>query len=741
MKGDQKENTQNALDVQSVETSDLDALASKIESYYKQDSTVKTQLSWHWERNHLFLDGRHWIVFDGERETGGLWKRLSVSKANEFLPRPVTNYIFDVYQTLKSYVIKNKPRSTVRPNTSSHRDKMAAKIAELCIESNYERLKEHYNYEYAASVMVTYGTVFKKDYWDTSSAAGMVKVPKMREEPQVDPMSGQVIGMHEVPELDPISGEPVFDLIPLGDVNTDVVEPYRIAIDPSVNDLHKIRWIMEYSIQPLSWIRETYSKEGDGYTGLAAEIKEDTQLSGSMRRFYNLKSSSGIKSIAGTIEGTGGDDSLTNAAVVKEYYEAPTAKYPKGRMVVVCSGKTLYAGDSPFEGPELGDWHPYSECRWEVVPGRFWGKSPLDSVVDIQKQVNSIDAVITLTRKTVAVPQKLVPLSSGIAPGSWTGRPGQMISYRDAGGNPPSIIPGQGVDATVFQERSQRVEDIKNISGAIDILKGDRPPGVTAASALNLLYEVGTGKLFPVLDRWKAFVESSQKKQLKITSKRYKEPRPDFINMLVQKNRDLSKEDINKFIGADLYDNCNVIVEAGSNIPKLQAAKQAALQEAAQAGVLGLEKPANRAEYQRQMGIQGFDNDVGPDIKRAEWENSLLDNIEITPDKKPIVLFVDDDDIHMEVLARRMKEPSFVDAPQSVQMAYTQHYQEHQTQKSQKQQQAAMEALASGQPPMPHQSAADQMSPTRPAGKGPTKEVRNALHGDALVPAQIGGQP
>ena len=79
-----------------------------------------------------------------------------------------------------------------------------------------------------------------------------------------------------------------------------------------------------------------------------------------------------------------------------------------------------------------------------------------------------------------------------------------------------------------------------------------------------------------------------QKKQLKLMANKYREPRPDYIAMLKMKNTELSEESINKFIGEDLYDNCNVIVEAGSNIPKLQAAQQARLQEAAQAGTLQL---------------------------------------------------------------------------------------------------------------------------------------------------------
>jgi hypothetical protein len=726
--------TPGTFDLTVIPNEDLDQLAQSIENYYKKDSTTKHQLSYNWERNQLFIDNKQWLVLNTSSATGGLWTRLEVSRSNEYIPRPTTNYLFDAYQTLKSYLIKTKPRSSVYPNTQLYQDKMAAKISELCLEANWARLREQQNYEYAAAALVMYGTVFKKDYWDTTEAV-MSKVPRMIQVPQVDPNTGLTTGMQEVQATDPETGDPLFDEMPLGDVNTEVVEPFRIALDPLANDIHKIRWIMEYSIQPLSWIKEVYGKDPEqfpGYTGRVEEVKEETQLQGSLKRFYQLKQSSGVKQpLAGISPQGSTDEHIVNSAVVKEYYERPSQQNPNGRMVVVANGVPLYAGDSPYVGPELGEWHPYSECRWEIVPARFWGKSPLDQVCDIQKQINSIDSVIILTRKTMAIPQKLIPMSAGIPHGQWTGRPGQEIYYRDSGGNPPNTLPAAGVDPTVFQERAQRVEDLKNITGAIDILKGDRPDGITAASALEMLYEVGMGKLFPILDRWKSFVESSQKKQLRIISKFYKEPRPDFIRMLQQKNKDLSSESINKFIGTDLYDNCNVVVEAGSNVTKLQAARKQELREAAQMGVLNLADPRNRQQYLEDMGIQGYDTDIGPDQKRAEWENSLLDNLQNNPDKKPIVFDWDNHQVHQQVHTLRMKEPSWQELPFDVQQAFMQHNMEHEQKAHEQEMMQQMQAAAMGMPPGPPPGAQAQAPmKSQPKGKGLSKDVSKALATD-----------
>lgn len=735
---DSSKGSSSTLNLDLSGVTDPDQLAKNIEQFYRADSAVKSQLAYNWERTQLMLDGKQWIVFETSGSDGGSWKPLKVSRENEYIPRPVTNLMFDAYQTLKGYLLKTKPRSTVRPNSPTNKDKSAAKLATLVSETNYERLGEDQNYEYGASVLVAYGTVFKKSYWDTS-AGGQIEVPRMEQVPSTDPMTGAMIGMVEQPVVDEY-GQPVVDKVPLGDVNTDVVEPYRIALDPLAADLHKAKWIMEYSIQKLDWVVETYGKEEEGYTGRVAELKPETSLNSSMSRFASMKTSSGVKGgMLNTDPGGSSSDALgENSVVLKEYYERPTELYPAGRLVAVANGLCLYDGPSPCEGPDLGDWHPYSECRWEIMPGRFWGKGALDDGAEIQKRVNSIDATVILTRKTMAIPQWLIPLGIGVEPGRTSGRPGLEMFYRgDGSGSKPERLMSAGVHESVFAERERAVEDFKQVTGAIDILKGDRPPGVTAASALSMLYEVGTGKLFPVLGRWKRFIENDQKKQLRLIAKNYSEPREDFIRMLRMKNTELSEQEINNFIGSDLYDNCNVIIEAGSNIPKLQAAEQALLLEVAATGALSLEQPANRSEFLNRLGILGFDNDVGPDTRRAEWENDLIDDLELNPEQRPVVLVTDNHEIHNETHARRTKEPSFMSLPIEIQQAYFEHMSEHDNYIQQAKQMQAMEAATMGTPPPEAQpKTTDPTAKISGAGNGVSAKMSDAIFSDALVPGQ-----
>ena len=113
-------------------------------------------------------------------------------------------------------------------------------MAELINECNWERLKEEQNYDFASAGGVLYGTMFKKDYWDTT-VLQMAEVPVVEEQPVTDPMTGAVLGYEPRQVLDPETGIPLTEKVHLGDVNTEVIEPYRMALDPLATDLHDPR--------------------------------------------------------------------------------------------------------------------------------------------------------------------------------------------------------------------------------------------------------------------------------------------------------------------------------------------------------------------------------------------------------------------------------------------------------------------------------------------------------------------
>src|SRR5690606_25286933 len=133
-----------------------------------------------------------------------------------------------------------------------------------------------------------------------------------------------------------------------------------------------------------------------------------------------------------------------------------------------------------------------------------------------------------------------------------------------------------------------------------------------------------------------------------------------------------------------------------SNLPKLQSAEKALLIQLAQTGTLNLESPQNKLEFNRRLGVVGFDNEVGPDVKRAEWENDLMDNAHRSPDNQPVLLFDENHEVHLDVHLRRMKEPDFVSLPEEVQQAYQRHVEAHNQALEQKKMMLMLEAQTAG---------------------------------------------
>jgi len=209
-------------------------------------------------------------------------------------------------------------------------------------------------------------------------------------------------------------------------------------------------------------------------------------------------------------------------------------------------------------------------------------------------------------------------------------------------------------------------------------------------------------------------LEKGETKKLKLIAHKYREPRPEFINKLRSLNRDISDVEIVNFIGSDLRNNCQVRIEAGSSIPRSNAAKQEMLKEIMSMPVFApmLNDPVNQQEFLERMGIKGFNAAYETDFKRASWENEMLDNgsfqnIQIMP--------LENHNIHLELHMNRMKEPSFMTMPDDVKTGYQMHVDAHnQILQQQAQQAAVQQAMAQGN--MPAKMAPTNMQTTQGQG-------------------------
>jgi hypothetical protein len=668
---------------------------------------------------HFLLGDQHIFYNPASRQ----FETLPTSKANDFLPRPVTNLIQPAVSTLVSNLTRNKPNADVTPNSPNEKDMSAARIAAKIQDAKWEDDDEQMKLVEAATWAVTTGTVFRKDYWDTSFGK-VVRIPMTQMVPSefMGP-DGQIqMTQKEQPIYDD-KGVPQFDELPLGDNSVEVIDAFRMVVDPNASSDSSLSWIMETSIQKLFWIRENYDRDGEGYTGEAKNVKDELNLSTMVALRQRLKtlSTRGAGGYVGSTAGTSGGPEIfvKNAAIVKELYIRPTKNHPKGQMIVSAGGKILYRGPSPYYDGSPESWHPYTMFRYETIPGRFWGKSAVEDLVEPQRKINAIDSMLILNRKTMVAPQRLIPHGSGVPEGYWNGAPGLQITYKPVGANgaKPEVIPGTPLPAQVYQEREVTKTEMSQIARINEVLQGVRPPGVTTYGGLQLLLEQSFNSFAPMIHRWEKFIEKGQTKKLKLIANRYREPRKEFIDKLRALNKDISDVEIINFIGADLRNNVQVRIEAGSTIPRSNAAKQQQLMELAQTGVLGnlQTDPVNKQKFLERIGVRGFDQTYETDVKRAEWENEMLDNGSF---QNIMILPYENHAIHVELHGNRMKEPSFMSLPPDIKQGYMMHVEQTMGIMQQQQMQAAQQqAMAQGNLPAksaPEAQPEQQQQPNEP---------------------------
>lgn len=166
-------------------------------------------------------------------------------------------------------------------------------------------------------------------------------------------------------------------------------------------------------------------------------------------------------------------------------------KYPNGRVITMC----------PELGIVLSDKHnPYKDGKFPFVlmkdydvPGKFWGEGEVGQLLSPQKYMNELNNAILDNAKATANMPWIVDRNSGIGRGSITSRPGLVIRK-----NPGSEVrrdQAPGMPSYVANAVESYKEDMSQISGVFDTLKGENATGVYTAQGILALQEAGQARI------------------------------------------------------------------------------------------------------------------------------------------------------------------------------------------------------------------------------------------------------
>src|SRR5258708_239136 len=271
----------------------------------------------------------------------------------------------------------------------------------------------------------------------------------------------------------------------------------------------------------------------------------------------------------------------------------------------------LYAQDEGVPGPipykdvEGNPLFPFVHAQYEHMGGRLYGRSALSPLIQKQDQINQLDSLIQLIVQRSANPTWIIPENAGIE--NLTGEPGLIVKWNvlaAQGQGKPERIQGGEIQQSLFALREQYIKDIEDLSGAFDIIKGQKPAGIEAFSALQLLVERSQSRFTSVFqsrgEMYRAWYG------LALEMERQFGPQQRTWSVLGP-NRGYS---FHQFENAQLQGQVTIQIEDGSNMPKTALGKRAAIEQANQLGLLDPQDPEQKHALVESFGL----SDLAPSL-------------------------------------------------------------------------------------------------------------------------------
>jgi predicted RNA-binding Zn-ribbon protein involved in translation (DUF1610 family) len=586
-----------------------------------------------WWRNILYQLGRQWIYFDGSRNQ---WRD---KRLQPWMPRPVTNKIAETTDSIMSVFQSVQLGANAMPISPSPSDESTAQtLNRLQPAIHAEHTMDAVVYEHDWWLLVT-GNAFLHPWWDSSresgfivvdfeqcTACGLIAHPKdIKAAGDVCPQCGSPILKTAMGQ----DGKPIQEKVAFGKGCTDVLSPLEIATPNSYGHLEEMPYIIRKRWRAKTWY-ERYAPE------LAKTLNWETQPTDrSLQLLRGISTGVDIGPSPGAMGWGNTPGPEEDGKTEYELWYRPDPDWPEGAVVRFTDDGQLIElpsenlpGPLPNVLPDGTRLMPFLHTRYEIVGGRFWGRSILDRLITKQDQINQIDALIQLIIQRCANPVWMKPKGSEVR--RLTGEPGLVFDYSVVGNNAkPERISGEDVPSSLFRIREGFYQDFESLAGTYDVIKGQKPSGVEAFSALQLLVERSQSRYGPVLAA---------------RGRTYR----DWYSMAIELERQYGPDErvwtalgpnqtwtFEKFKHAELQGAVRILVEDGSQTPKTSLGKRAAIQQLQTLGVIDPRNPETGFEILKTFGetslLPSLDTDIQAVLRVQDEFERWAATVEMIP--------------------------------------------------------------------------------------------------------------
>lgn len=587
-----------------------------------------------WWRNLLYALGRQWIFFNIQR---GAWQDKRMQK---WIPRPVTNKIAETLDAMRAVFQSVDLSLKCRPLSDDSNDTQTAFVAENLTPALYVEHDMDFRMFEADFWAIMTGNAFLHPWFDKRSEHGTLLVPFEKclgcqkalppDEIYKNGNRCPACGGQEFEQALDAAGEPVGSEFPIGRGTTDVCSPFEIGFPGGYTSFDDVPFIIRQRWRTKDWYETNHPE-------LAKTLRFDKMTN--ERSLQMLKAIASQSDISGTALGAQVSDTTISEGLTEyEYWRKPTPAYPKGLLFRVAGnvGSEKIIRDEAFEPGELPmktrqgqpvfPWLHYGYSRFG---GRIWARSPIDLIIQKQDQINQLDSLILLGVQRMSNPIWIEPKGSEVK--KFTGEPGLVVRYNPLVGNgaKPERIEGTNIPPSLLKLRELYILDLENLVGTLDALKGQKPRGLTAFSAMQLLVEQAQKRFGPVLKERGTVYQKWAALALEI-ERQFGPQERTWAAM--GSNRRWAFE---IFKNADLQGSIRFLLEDGSQAPKTNLGKRAAIEQLNNLRMLDPNDPEQKMEIYRTFGQTGLMPSLDVAVQSALAEQSEFEAWAQSPASRP----------------------------------------------------------------------------------------------------------
>ncbi len=457
------------------------ALVSFVEEEFTRRREERLPFELQWRLNIAFIEGNQFMDINPAAQM-----LQEIPKFYFWQEREPFNQIAPIIETRISRMSRMRPVLKARPGTNSMKDMRGAKVSTHLLRNFYyeENIQQKMGELYAW--LEAMGSVLMKDIWN--------------------PERGELIGLAQV--LHEENGEQrlLEEEIREGDLEAIVVPATEIFPDSSYrNGMDSVASIIHAKAFHVDEIEEAWGVRVDPEEAAALKLQ---------------RSAVGV---GGLGYGIGGFNYLSmklkDHAVVKEYWQVPSKKHPKGRLIITANKRLLYSGHLPYPVGRDGKYKlPFTKADCISRGGVFWGRTVVERLIPVQRRYNALRNRKAEFLNRCAIGQYWVEEDStdmDILENN-IGSPGFIGTYA-RGSKRPEMVQNPQLPVAFDTEEASLMQEFNVLSGVSDLSRQSKaPPGVKSGVAMSIALEQDDTRLSKTASNIEAFLIENGKMWLRL---------------------------------------------------------------------------------------------------------------------------------------------------------------------------------------------------------------------------------